>query len=199
MPRHEGKAPSSVTEIALLAKVFDEHRDRLTEMVRRRIGPALASRVDPEDVLSEAFLRARDRWSSHDPAKISTYAWLYRIVLDAIVAAWRNANAAGRAIRREEAWPERSSIQLGMGLVGSATSPSEALIKKEQRERIVWAVQQLKPEDREVLAMHHFDELAYREVGAILEISEEAAAQRYARALLRLKRLWVKIEPHEES
>ncbi len=199
MPRHEGKAPESVSEMALLAKVFEEYRARLTEMIRRRIDPALASRVDPEDILAEAFLRARDRWSSHNPAVISTYAWLYRIVRDALIASYRNANTAGRAIRREVSWPERSSIQLGLGLVGSTTSPSEALIKQEQRERIVWAVGQLKNEDREILAMHHFDELSYREVGAILDISEDAAAQRYARALLRLKRLWEKIEPRQQS
>ncbi len=197
MPRNEGKSPS-VSEIAMLAKAFEEHRERLLEMIRRRIGPAMSSRADPEDILGDAFLRARDRWSSRDPALISTYAWLYRIALDALIGAWRNANAAGRAIRREVPWPERSSIQLGMGLVGSATSPGEALIKKEQRERIIWAVQQLKEQDREILAMHHFDELSYREVAAILDISEEAAAQRYARALLRLKRLWEKIEPPEE-
>jgi len=195
MPRHEGKAPESVSEIALLAKVFEEHRGRLLAMVRRRIDPALAPRVDPEDILGDAFLRARDRWPNHNPALMSTYAWLYRIVREALIATSRNANTAGRAIRREVPWPERSSVQLGMGLVGSTTSPSEALIKQEQRERIVWAVQQLKNEDREILAMHHFDELSYREVGAILDISEQAAAQRYARALLRLKRIWEKIEP----
>jgi len=188
-----------VSEIALLAKVFEEHRARLTEMIRRRMGTALASRLDPEDILGEAFLRARDRWSSHNPALISTYSWLYRITLDALVATWRNANTAGRAIQREVSWPERSSVQLGLGLVGSTTSPSEALIKKEQRERIAWAVQQLKNEDREILAMHHFDELSYREVATILDITEDAAAQRYGRALLRLKRLWEKIEPRQDS
>ncbi len=44
MPRHEGKAPSSVSEIALLAKVFEAHRARLLAMIRRRIDPALATR-----------------------------------------------------------------------------------------------------------------------------------------------------------
>jgi RNA polymerase sigma-70 factor (subfamily 1) len=199
MSSHEGKAPSSVSQIALLGKVFEEHRARLREMIRWRIGTALAARVDPDDILHEAFLRAQDRWQSHDPAVLSTYAWLYRIALDALIAARRNANAAGRAIRREVPWPERSSIQLGLGLVGSTTSPSEALITKEQRERILWAVQQLKEPDREILAMHHFDELSYREAGAILGISEDAAAHRYARALGRLRRLWEKVEPRQDS
>ena len=94
--RHERKPPSSVSEIAALAKVFEAHRPRLMVMVKRRIDPALAPRVDPEDILSEAFLRARVRWSNHDPA-MSNYAWLYRITLDCLIDAWRSANA-GRTI-----------------------------------------------------------------------------------------------------
>ena len=52
----ESNPPSSVSELAALGKVFEEHTDRLLAMVRRRMDPALAARADPEDVLGEAFL-----------------------------------------------------------------------------------------------------------------------------------------------
>jgi RNA polymerase sigma-70 factor, ECF subfamily len=196
-PRHEGKPPSSVSEIAALAKVFEAHRPRLLAMVRRRIDPALAARVDPEDILGEAFLRARVRWSDHDPEAISVYAWLYRNVLDCLIEAWRSANAAGRSLQREVPWPARSSVELGMGLIGSTTSPSDAYARKELRERVAWAIGQLRPDDREILGMRHFDELSYHEVAAILGITEDAAMQRYVRALRRLKRLWNEVEPSD--
>jgi RNA polymerase sigma-70 factor (ECF subfamily) len=190
------KPPSSVSEMAALAKVFEAHRPRLTAMVQRRIAPALASRVDPEDILGDAFLRARLRWSKYDRA-MSDYAWLYRITLDCLIDSWRAANADGRSLRKEVPWPERSSAELGMGLVGSITSPSEALGRNELREKIAWAVQQLKPEDREILGMRHFDELSYQDAAAVLGISQDAAMQRYARALRRLRKLWNQIEPHD--
>jgi DNA-directed RNA polymerase specialized sigma24 family protein len=101
--------------MAALAKVFEEYRPRLLAMVRRRIAPALAPRVDPEDIRGEAFLRARLRWSDHDPA-MSAYAWLYRITRDCLIDAWRVDNTEGRSIRKEVPWPERSSVALGMGL-----------------------------------------------------------------------------------
>jgi RNA polymerase sigma-70 factor (ECF subfamily) len=198
VPHHGGRPPSSVSEIAALAKLFEGHRARLLAMVRQRIDPALAPRVDPDDVLGEAFLRATARWSSFDPAAMSGYAWLYRIVLDCLIETWRNAHTAGRSIQREVAWPERSSAQLGLGLVGSASSPSEAFARAELRERIVWAVGQLKSDDREILAMRHFDELTHAEAAAILGIAPDAAMQRYTRALRRLRRLWDQIEPHED-
>ncbi len=199
-PHYEGKPPSSVSEIAALAKVFEDSAARqLLAMLRRRIDPALAPRIDPEDILGEAFLRARVRWSKHDPAAISIYAWLYRIALDCLIEAWRKANTAGRSIQREVPWPERSSVQLGLGLVGSITSPSEAFARNELKERILWAIGQLKPDDREILGMRHFDELSYQEIAGALAISADAAMQRYARALRRLKRLWNQIEPRDEQ
>ena len=195
-PRNEGKPPSSVSEIAALAKVFESHRPRLLAMLRRRMDPALAPRMDPEDILSEAFLRASPRWSDQDPA-MSSYCWLYRIVLDCLIEAWRAAHAQGRSLQREVPWPERSSVELGMGLFGSSSSPSEALGRNELKERIVWAIEQLKPDDREILGMRHFDGLSYRDVAAVLDITEDAAMQRYVRALRRLKRLWSQIEPSD--
>ncbi|MFI5461156.1 MAG: sigma-70 family RNA polymerase sigma factor [Isosphaerales bacterium] len=200
MPRPERRPspPSSVSELAALAKLFEEHRARLLAMVRRRIDPALAARFDPEEILAEAFLRSVDRWSDYDPEAMSTYTWLYRIVLDCVIEAWRKANAAGRSIQREVPWPERSSVQLGLGLVGSTTSPSEAFARAELRERITWAVQQLKPDDREILGMRHFDDLSYQDAAAVLGISPDAAMQRYVRALRRLKLLWNKIEPRDQ-
>ena len=191
--------PSSVSELAALGKLFEEHRARLLAMVRRRIDPALAARLDPEDLLEEAFLRAAARWSNYNPEVMSTYTWLYRIAHDCLIEAARQAHAAGRSIRREVPWPESSSVQLGLGLIGSTTSPSEAFARAELRERIVWAVGQLKPDDREILAMRHFDELSHQEAAAILGITPDAAMQRYARALRRLRRLWDQIEPRDES
>jgi RNA polymerase sigma-70 factor (ECF subfamily) len=198
-PRGRPNPPSSVSELAALGKLFEEHRTRLLAMVRRRMDPALSARIDPEDVLEEAFLRAGTRWSDYDPEVMSSYTWLYRIVLDCLIETARQAHAAGRSIQREVPWPERSSVQLGLGLVGSTTSPSEAFARAELRERIVWAVQQLKPDDREILAMRHFDELSHAEAAAILGITPDAAMQRYARALRRLKRLWNQIEPGDEQ
>jgi RNA polymerase sigma-70 factor (ECF subfamily) len=194
---HGGKPPSSVSEIAALAKVFEAHRPRLMAMVQRRIAPALAPRTDPEDILGEAFLRASLRWSHHEPA-MSTFAWLYRITLDCLIDAWRSANTDGRSLQKEVPWPERSSAEVGMGLIGSVTSPSVAIARNEQRERIHWVVEQLKPEDREILGMRHFDDLSYVEIATVLEINADAAMQRYSRALRRFKKLWKEIEPGDE-
>jgi RNA polymerase sigma-70 factor (ECF subfamily) len=194
-----GKPPTAAGGISSLAEVFGEHRPRLLAMLRRRIDPALAARVAPEDIVGEAFFRARARWSTHDPASVSTYKWLSGIVRDCLIEAWRSANAAGRSIKREVPWPQRSSIQLGLGLAGSLTTPSKALERKELAERVHRALGRLKAEDRAILVMRHFDGLSHKEAAAILNISEQAATVRHARALYRLKELWNETGPSDES
>jgi len=52
---------SLVADLAILAPLLDECRPRLLAMVRRRLPTSLAARVDPEDILSEAFLNARQK------------------------------------------------------------------------------------------------------------------------------------------
>src|SRR3954452_12512978 len=156
MPSREVRSipSSSVGEIAELARGFEEHRTRLLAMVRRRVDPALGVRIEPEEILQEAFIRAWTKWPGRD-STTPIYAWLYGIARDCLIEAWRAANAGGRSIQREVPWPEQTSIQLGLGLVGSATSPSQALDRGELRERIRWAVAQLKPDDQEILWMRH--------------------------------------------
>ncbi|MFV1969360.1 MAG: sigma factor-like helix-turn-helix DNA-binding protein, partial [Pirellulaceae bacterium] len=47
------------------------------------------------------------------------------------------------------------------------------------------------------LAMRHFDGLSFKEAAAVLGIEAGAARVRYARAIGRLKDLWLKLGPGE--
>ncbi len=186
--------PSSVADLAALGKMLEEHRPRLLAMLRRRID---ASPLDPEDILQETFLVARHRWSQfQEQARMTPYAWLYRLALDCLIEQWRRKHRAGRG--QEMALPERSSILLGLGIVNPGTSPSEAAARAECQERMRQVLALLKDSDREILWMRHYDELSFKEAAVALGISENTATQRYVRALQRLSDLWKQIHPDPE-
>ena len=130
---------------------------------------------------------------------MTIYAWLYRLALDTLIDMWRHENREARDPHDEIPWPDRSSMQLGLNLVGNLTNPHDAALRDELRGRVREAMDALKPEDREILAMRHFDDLPYREAGMVLGISEDAATKRYARALLRFKALWLALNPPSEG
>ena len=76
---------------------------------------------------------------------------------------------------------------LGLQLVATGTSPSEAVARGELREQMRQAVGLLKDTYREVLWMRHYEGLGNQEVAAALGLSEAAASMRYLRALRRLR------------
>jgi RNA polymerase sigma-70 factor (ECF subfamily) len=70
-------------------------------------------------------------------------------------------------------------------LVSDMTSPSQAAIRDELRDRLRQALDEMDELDREVLALRHFEELSNGEVAEVLGISKDAASKRH----VRLKRL----------
>lgn len=190
----------SVSSFASLGRMFEEYRPRLSAMLERRIDPSLARRVDPDDVLSEAFIVARIRWpnaaaqmQAESPGTTPSskqYAWLYRLVLDTLIEVYRRHTRHKRDLRLDLPWPDASSIQLGLGLINQGTSPSDAVMRTELQQHVRKVVSLLKEDDREILWMRHNDQLSFHEIAIVLSITENAATVRFARALVRLRALW---------
>jgi len=184
----------SVADLAALTTLFEEHRPRLRAMLRGRLAPALSGRLDADDLLQEVFLRARRSWPRFASSRMSAYAWLYRIARDCLVDTWRRETREGRDPHREMPWPEQSSVQLGLSLVGTGTTPSEALGRGELRQRIRRALERMTADDREILWMRDVDGVPFRDAAALLEISENTAMKRYSRASRRFRELWRMLE-----
>ena len=189
MGLEKGEEPLSVAEMAALTKMFEEHRSKLLLMLQSRIDPAMAARMTVEDVLHETFFLARRRWHRFATSRMKPYPWLYRLAMDTLIEIWRRQNCDGRDPHREIPWPDRSSAQQVLKLVDSVTSPSEAFAREELRQRVQDVLSQLRPTDREVLWMRHFDQLSFADLAMLLKISENTAMKRYARALERLEGL----------
>lgn len=192
----DASLPSSVLDLATLGKLFEECRPRLLAMLGRRLDPALKVRIDVEDILNEAYLVARNRWSRfRQQSDMTPYAWLYGIARDCLIEAWRKQTRARRDLHKEMPWPDRSSIQLGLSLINPGTSPSEAAARDELQAQMRQTLDLLKADDREILWMRHYDDLSFKEAAAVLQVTENAATVRYVRALRRLKDLWLKLHP----
>lgn len=181
---------SALGDIAVLGKLLEEHRTRLVAMVRRRIDPSLAQRVDPEEIVSDAYFVARRRRAELEERSLLPYAWLYRIVLDCLIESYRRETRQKRDMHRELPIGEAASMDVAGSLISSGTSPSQAAARHEMAERMQKTLELLSRRDRDILCMRHFDQLSHREVAEVLGISESAATLRYVRGLERLRKLW---------
>jgi RNA polymerase sigma-70 factor (ECF subfamily) len=179
-----------------LGEAFGRHRERLRRMVQLRMDRRLQGRLDPSDVLQEAYLEfSRSLAEYLRNPEVPFFVWLRFITGRKLQALHRKhlgtkIREAGREISlNQDALPQASSLTLAAQLLGRFTSPSEAAGRAELQLRVQEALNSLEPLDRELLALRHFEQLTNSEAAQILEIGEAAASSRFIRALKRLKKI----------
>jgi len=171
-----------------------QHRGRLRRMVALRLDQRLQGRIDPSDVIQEAFLEASVRLPEYlRQPSMPFFLWLRFLTGQKLVALHRHhlrtdmRDASREISLYHGALPKTSSAALAGHLLGRELLPSEAAMRAEMKIRLQEALNGMDPLDREVLALRHFEQLNNRETAQALDIQEAAASKRYVRALRRLK------------
>jgi RNA polymerase sigma-70 factor (ECF subfamily) len=178
-----------------LASLFQQYRPRLRRMVQLRLDPRLQSRVDPSDILQEAFLDLSRRAADYARRpEMPFFLWLRMAVGQKLLEVHRrHLGTQRRDVNREislcQSCPDVSSQLLASQLLGRLSSVSRTVMRAEQQLRLEEMLNSLEPIDREVLTLRHFEELSNGEVAQVLGLSKSAASNRYVRALMRLREL----------
>jgi RNA polymerase sigma-70 factor (ECF subfamily) len=175
-------------------EVFKRYSGRLKRMVRLRLDPRVQGRIDPSDVVQETYLEVWRRLGDYlrDP-KVPFFLWLRLTAGQQLALTHRRhlgvqARDAGREVSLYSgALPEASSAALAAQLLGRLTTPSQAAVKAELKLRLQEALNGMHALDREVLTLRHFEQLTNAETALVLGLKEPAAANRYVRALERLR------------
>jgi RNA polymerase sigma-70 factor (ECF subfamily) len=177
---------------ALLAR----HRAAVRRMIELRLDPAIVQRVDASDVVQEVLLEVSQRLQEFLRKPVMPFhLWLRHIARDRLIDAHRRHHQAKkRGVGREQplarpGWAEQSSLDLAGQLIDQELTPASAAIRQELERRLHEALSQLDEDDREMILMRHFEQLANQEVAGVLGLTEAAASMRYLRAVRRLRDL----------
>jgi RNA polymerase sigma-70 factor (ECF subfamily) len=177
-----------------LATLVERHRGRLERMVALRMDRRLQGRVDPADVVQEAYLAVRGKFPQYSAdSRMPFFLWLRLEVGQKLVDLHRfhlgtQMRDAGQEVSLHRgALPQVTSLSLAEHLLGKLTTASHAAMRAELKIRVQEALNSMDPNDREVLILRHFEELSNAEAAAVLGIKPSAAVNRYVRALKRLK------------
>ena len=165
-------------------------------MIKLRLDRRLQGRVDPSDVIQEAYLEVSRKLAEYlrDPS-MPFFLWLRLVTGQKLALAHRQhlgvqARDAGREVSLYRgALPEATSAALAAQLIGKQTSPSRAAARAELKIRLQEALNSMDELDREVLALRHFEQLSNAETALVLGLSEKAASNRFVRALRRVKKI----------
>jgi len=162
-------------DLDALGTLFSRHHVRVHALCYRFHGDAAAA----DDLVQESFLRVLRYGRSFD-ARSRFATWLYRLVrnvcLDHVSRTQRERGA--RAAIAQELEPR-------------AHAPAD---RGERLELVHEALQRLPAEQREVLVLSRFENLKYREIAELQEVTVDAVKQRAHRALRELRRIFAELE-----
>ena len=115
------------------ASLLAAYRPRLRRMVAVRLHPLLRGRIDPSDVLQDAFVEATERLGSYaEKSDLPLFLWLRWLTAMRIKRIHRDhLDVKGRDPRREvslygEGMPGVSSAALAEQLLGGDTRPNRS-------------------------------------------------------------------------
>ena len=153
-------------------RLFSLHADRVLVFIRARLGK-LREKIEPEDVLQDAFLSAHRSFDDFEYTDDGAFLrWLCRIIDNRM----RDAHDYFSAKKRQEVDVPRSAL----------TGPVTALHRIENRERLERALEELGDDHREVLLLRYFGGLSAEDAGKRMDRTAGAVRNLTVRALAEL-------------
>ncbi|MDJ0974520.1 MAG: sigma-70 family RNA polymerase sigma factor [Planctomycetota bacterium] len=158
-------------------RLFVIAAERLRIYAEVRLGPALRKRMEPDDIIQEAYLSAwqsRDRFVYRDD--LSFTHWICRVAENRIRAAAEHHGAKKRTPPGAAHDPEHVRSLIGT----SRTGPVSAADRRESTLRMQAALEALAPELRDVLLMRFFEGLTLDDIAHRVGCSPSTARRRLA-------------------
>jgi len=188
---------------AALLTLFAHEEPRIRRMVELRMDSSLRRRIDPADVVQEAWIDAAARFEGWcERTSLPFPVWLRLVAAEALARVHRqHLGAHMRDAQREVRIDSRPSVRvdaLAAAFVASQTTPTQAVRREEVRTRVLDALSELDELDREIVALRHFEGLTNEEAAAELAIEPAAASKRFLRALVRLRPTLKALDPGTE-
>ena len=161
-------------------------------MVRMRMDPRLAQRLDAADVVQDAMIEAARRLPEYLAAvPVDFYVWMHWMTRDRLIELQRAHVHTRKRGAVREAGPvalNASSPAFVDVLAGQLTSPSNAAHRAEIHRAIHEALAELDETDREVLMLRHFEQLSLEQAAQCLRLSRSGANKRHIRAMRELRK-----------
>jgi RNA polymerase sigma-70 factor, ECF subfamily len=174
---------ATVTDVALirsiaerrpeaLAALWDRHAPNLLALVRRILGE------EAEDVVQEAFVHVWNSAARYDPSRSSVSTWLILITRSRAIDRLRHRQVVDRTheASQRDVPPDGHASPEGV----------ESVLTRERRERVRRELENLPPEQRQVLEMAFYEGLSQTEIAAKADLPLGTVK---TRTLLAMKKL----------
>ncbi|MCX6310068.1 MAG: sigma-70 family RNA polymerase sigma factor [Bacteroidetes bacterium] len=162
---------------AKFAPLYNRYYARILGFVYQRV----ETKDDAYDITAQTFIAALENIGKYKSVGVPFSAWLFRIALNELSRGYRKAKV------RQAISIDDTQIADVLGELGEENTGVTD-------ERLMKAIQQLEPEEIQLLEMRFFDKRPFKEVCEILNVTETAAKARVYRLLERLKTIYTGLQ-----
>lgn len=139
---------------------------------------------DAADLTQDAFVKVWKHLGSFQfDSSFST--WLYRLATNCCLDFLRSQKrkpTISLVVENEEDGEQTIDIE------ADGPTPEEQVISREEREELLWAMNQLDDEQRQILTLRVVNDLSYTDIAEILNIKEGTVKSRLSRARENLRK-----------
>jgi RNA polymerase sigma-70 factor (ECF subfamily) len=163
----------------------------LRAAIHRRLGADLRARIDTDDVFQSTILESVESLESFRyRGERAFLGWLTTLAERRIRDKARYHGAAKRDHHKDRPLPPADEVP------GDRTTPTQGAVRTEVTEQLREAVARLADPDRQVVELHSFEGLGFKEVAQRLGLADKNAARYvFQRALNQIEDL---LEPRHE-
>ena len=177
-----------------LAAFIETHRRQLLAYADRNIGPALRTRVEPEDIVQEVVVSALSSIDQFQVEGRDPFRLLCQLAEQRIIDAHRHhVGAQKRSAAREVSMDAPVAGGDGFGfvnmLVASITSPSQAFSRDQKEFQLQQAIAELNDEQREILRLRFVEGLPTKDIAERIGKSDGAIRVTLTRTVAHLQEI----------
>lgn len=150
--------------------------DQLGENIFRYIYYKTCHRETAEDLTSQTFLKALEKWPLYNSSRGPAAPWLYAIARNLVTDHFRSRGRWGFSSDVMDGWdlPSRDDVL-------------REVTDRETKEELHRALKKLSAAQREVIILRLWEDLPYREIAPLMGKSENSCKMLMSRALKKLK------------
>ena len=174
-----------------LNHLYRVYAERVRWMVRFRMSKELRSKLESMDIVQDTLVHALGGLEGFTYKNEGDFVrWLSKIAENELRGSLRKLHADKRDIRKDvrldDNRPTTGGGYAGMPAPVDVTTPSVIMSKRDELARLEKAIDELKPEYRQVIVLTKIDGLSYNEMGQRLGKSDEAVRKLVSRAMAEL-------------
>jgi RNA polymerase sigma-70 factor (ECF subfamily) len=172
-----------------LGGLLERYRDHLQLMARAKLRMDLRAKCGAADLVQDTFLEAARSFEKfHGGDREQMRRWLRILLRNNLVDFVRRQRYTQRRDTSRECSLEAGEAAGKLELQDSCPPPHQQLIARERAQRLLAALEQLRPDYRQVIRLRHEDGQSWAEVAAVMGRSVGSAQKLWNRALEQLHR-----------